>query len=49
MKKNSLYLFTALLVVVSFSSCGIFSKGCGCPTFGKIKHSSFVPTIIATA
>jgi len=40
MKKNSLLLFAALLVVVIFSSCGLFSKGCGCPTFGRIKQHS---------
>jgi hypothetical protein len=40
MEKNKLLLFAALLIlVVSFSSCGIFSKGCGCPTFGKIKQA----------
>ena len=27
----------ALLIVSTFSSCGIFHKGCGCPKFGKAK------------
>jgi len=48
MKKNTLFLFAVVLAITSFSSCGIFSKGCGCPTFGKIKsHSS--PIVIASA
>jgi len=47
MKKNSLFLFAALLATVSFSSCGIFSKGCGCPEFGTIKQRT-VPIVIAS-
>jgi hypothetical protein len=48
MEKNKLLLFAALLIlVVSFSSCGIFSKGCGCPTFGKIKQHA-APVVIAS-
>ncbi|WP_179415053.1 hypothetical protein HDF19_07445 [Mucilaginibacter sp. E4BP6] len=46
MKKNSLFLFAALLAVVSFSSCGIFGKGCGCPTFGRVKQNA-APIVIA--
>jgi len=49
MKKNSLFLFVALLVVVSISSCGIFGKGCGCPEFGKIKQQNSSPRVIANA
>jgi len=38
MKKNKLIIIgTALLL--SCSSCGIFKKGCGCPTFGKVKSA----------
>jgi len=48
MKKNSLILFGALLVtIVSFSSCGIFGRGCGCPEFGKIKQRT-APVVIAS-
>jgi hypothetical protein len=47
MKKNSLFLFGAMLVTVSFSSCGIFGKGCGCPEFGKIKQRT-APAVIAS-
>jgi hypothetical protein len=46
MTKNKLLLFVLLLTVISFSSCGIFGKGCGCPEFGyvkgdKIQHDPF--------
>jgi hypothetical protein len=27
------------LLAVALSSCGIFHKGCGCPTFGKVKSN----------
>jgi len=37
MMKNRVLILIGLVVVVSFSSCGIFGKGCGCPTFGGIK------------
>jgi hypothetical protein len=46
MKKNKL-IFLALVGLVALSSCGIFHKGCGCPTFGKINHA--VPAKTATA
>jgi len=48
MKKNSLFLFAALMVTVGFSSCGIFGKGCGCPEFGKIKQHT-APVVIASS
>jgi hypothetical protein len=35
MLKSKLILLGAI-VLISFSSCGIFKKGCGCPHFGKI-------------
>jgi hypothetical protein len=44
MKKNSFFLLAALLIVVGFSSCGIFGKGCGCPEFGKIKLHNAAPS-----
>lgn len=34
---KSKFLLLGFLVLLSLSSCGIFHKGCGCPTFGKIK------------
>ena len=37
MTKNKLLLFVLLLITISFSSCGIFGKGCGCPEFGYVK------------
>jgi len=37
MIKNKLLLFVLLLITISFSSCGIFGKGCGCPEFGYVK------------
>jgi hypothetical protein len=40
MLKNKLHLM-ALVLLVSLSSCGIFHKGCGCPTFGQTKHEIF--------
>jgi len=36
MLKNK-WILMALLIVSTFSSCGIFHKGCGCPKFGKAK------------
>lgn len=36
MGKSKLILLGAI-VLLSFSSCGIFKKGCGCPHFGKVK------------
>ena len=39
MKKSKLILLGAI-IVVSFSSCGIFKKDCGCPHFGKAKAVS---------
>ena len=44
MKKNTLFLFAAVLLVTSLSSCGIFGKGCGCPTFGQLKSHSSSPS-----
>ena len=35
MLKLKLTIAALLLISVSFSSCGIFGKGCGCPKFGK--------------
>jgi hypothetical protein len=35
MKKNK-FIFLALFGLLAFSSCGIFHKGCGCPTFGSV-------------
>jgi len=37
MKKSKLIIIGAAVLLAGFSSCGIFKKGCGCPTFGKIK------------
>jgi hypothetical protein len=37
MKKNKLFILAGVVVLLSFSSCGIFHKGCGCPTFGAVK------------
>jgi hypothetical protein len=37
MKKNKVLVVIVLLTVTSLSSCGIFHKGCGCPTFGEAK------------
>jgi len=37
MKKSKLIIIGAAILVTGFSSCGIFKKGCGCPTFGKVK------------
>ncbi len=37
MLKNKWVIAALLLVSVSFSSCGIFGKGCGCPHFGSVK------------
>ena len=37
MLKNRLIILGAV-VVMALSSCGIFHKGCGCPTFGKVKE-----------
>lgn len=35
---KSRFVFLMLLgAMLTFSSCGIFHKGCGCPTFGKAK------------
>ncbi len=33
MLKNK-FVLLGLLAILSLSSCGIFHKGCGCPTFG---------------
>jgi hypothetical protein len=38
MKKNK-FILLGLLGVLTLSSCGIFHKGCGCPTFGKLKYN----------
>jgi hypothetical protein len=40
MKKNKLIII-GLILLGSLSSCGIFKKGCGCPTFGKVKCADF--------
>jgi len=37
MLKNKFAVIILLGLVVSISSCGIFHKGCGCPTFGRVK------------
>ena len=34
---KSKFILLGAIVLISFSSCGIFKKGCGCPHFGKIK------------
>lgn len=39
MKKNKLTIL-ALIGLLALSSCGIFHKGCGCPTFGKVNHTA---------
>jgi hypothetical protein len=36
MLKNKL-IIAGLVLIVSFTSCGIFKKDCGCPHFGKVK------------
>jgi hypothetical protein len=36
MKKGK-FILAGAIALMSFSSCGIFKKGCGCPHFGKIK------------
>jgi hypothetical protein len=41
MKKNKL-LILGVVVLMSVSSCGIFHKGCGCPTFGKVKFENLM-------
>ncbi|MDB4921639.1 hypothetical protein [Mucilaginibacter sp.] len=35
MKKNK-FILLGLLGLLALSSCGIFHKSCGCPTFGNI-------------
>jgi len=37
MKKSKLIIIGAAILLTGTSSCGIFKKGCGCPTFGKVK------------
>jgi len=37
--KNRILILIGLVLIVSFSSCGIFGKGCGCPTFGYVDHA----------
>jgi len=37
MKKSKLIIIGAAVLLAGFSSCGIFKKGCGCPTFGAKK------------
>jgi hypothetical protein len=34
---KSKFILLGLLGMLALSSCGIFHKGCGCPTFGKVK------------
>ncbi|ASU36468.1 hypothetical protein [Mucilaginibacter xinganensis] len=36
MKKSKIILLVILGMFI-LSSCGIFHKGCGCPTFGHVK------------
>jgi hypothetical protein len=36
MLKSKLFI-AGLIVLVSFSSCGIFKKGCGCPPITRVK------------
>ncbi len=37
---KSKFVLLGLLGMLALSSCGIFHKGCGCPTFGKLKAHS---------
>jgi len=37
MKKSKLIIIGAAILLTGLSSCGIFKKGCGCPTFGAVK------------
>ncbi|WP_290306214.1 hypothetical protein [Mucilaginibacter flavus] len=37
MKKSKFLILAGAVILLSFSSCGIFHKGCGCPTFGVTK------------
>jgi hypothetical protein len=39
MMKNK-FILLALLGLLVLSSCGIFHKSCGCPTFGKVKYAA---------
>jgi len=39
MLKNK-FIIIGAIVLVLFSSCGIFHKGCGCPHFGLNKQVS---------
>jgi hypothetical protein len=39
MLKNR-WVIIGLLSLFSLSSCGIFHKGCGCPTFGYTKQKN---------
>ena len=39
MKNRVLIIILALVMVMGFFSCGIFGKGCGCPTFGYVDHA----------
>ena len=41
MKKGK-FILLGLLGMIALSSCGIFHKGCGCPTFGKVKY--YIPS-----
>jgi len=47
MKKNK-FVFLALIGLLALSSCGIFHKGCGCPTFGKVNHIAPAKPVGAT-
>jgi len=40
MKKSKIIVLLGAVLLLSFSSCGIFRKGCGCPHFGAIKFTA---------
>jgi len=37
---KSKFILLGLLGMLALSSCGIFHKSCGCPTFGKVKYAA---------
>jgi len=37
MLKNKLIKAGLAVLIITFSSCGIFHKSCNCPKFGKVK------------
>jgi len=36
MLKSKILIAAAALLLVGFTSCGIFKKGCGCPPVSKV-------------